>query len=333
VSFKDLYSDSDRILIVGPYPPPLGGISVFIYRLKKYLEYNKFHVEVFDTARNYRIFGFKFIAFFFKIIFNNYQVIHIQSFDLKRVYLLFLVRFFKRFKIYFTNHNATLFDTKNKMLLFSYKKLIPGLDLLILVNDHILEIYKKQKVVLPGKYIIKNTFLPPPVEEEENILRSYPKELFDFLDNHSPVLLSNAFQIILLDNIDLYGLDLCVDLIKNLKVHFHHIGFIFALANAEKNEAYFQKIRSEIADNSLTENFYFLTGQKELWPLFKRSDLFIRATYKDGYGISVDESLYFKCPAIASNVCKRHPDAVLFENRNAEDLFEKSLGILKTKTE
>ena len=331
MNIKDLYSGYNRILIVGPYPPPLGGISVFIYRLKKNLENNKLHIDVFDTSRSYWVFGLKFFVFFFKIVLNKYQVIHVNSFDLKKIIILYLLRYLKRFKIFFTNHNATLFDTKNKIELFFYKKLIPKLDLLILVNDHILDIYKKRGIILPNKLVINNAFLPPPLEEEDMILKSYPDDLFDFLDNHSPVLLSNAFQIILIDNIDLYGLDLSVELVKKLKAHFPKIGFIFALANANKNELYFHKIKTEIANNSLNENFYFLTGQKELWPLFKRSDMFIRATYKDGYGISIDESIYFNCPAIASDVCKRHPAAVVFENRNLDDLFMKSMEILRTK--
>ncbi|MDF9507906.1 glycosyltransferase, partial [Bacillus cereus] len=64
----------------------------------------------------------------------------------------------------------------------------------------------------------------------------------------------------------------------------------------------------------------FLTGQKELWPLFKKSDIMIRPTYSDAYGISIEEAIYFNCRAIASNVCNRPEGTILFENRNINDL-------------
>lgn len=78
-----------------------------------------------------------------------------------------------------------------------------------------------------------------------------------------------------------------------------------------------------ISNLGIESNFYFLTGQKELWPLFKQSDLMIRPTYSDCYGISIAESLYFDSPAIASAVCDRPEGTVLFKNRDTDDLYKK----------
>ena len=77
------------------------------------------------------------------------------------------------------------------------------------------------------------------------------------------------------------------------------------------------------------DRFYFMTGQKEIWPLFKKTDLMIRPTYSDGYGISIAESLYFGCPAIASNVCLRPKGTILFKNRDLDDLATKAMLVLK----
>jgi len=325
----NLYSGYKRILIIGPYPPPLGGISIFIYRLKQVLRDHNFKVDIFDTSKNYIFFGIKYLAFFIKIIFNNYQVIHIQHFDLKKTILLFALRHIKKYKVFYTDHNPFLFENKNKIVCLLNKRLLGKLDLLIVVNDHILDIYNKHGVVLPKNYLIQNAFLPPPIEEENKILNTYPNGLFDFLKEHKPLVIANAFQLRLINNIDLYGFDICVDLVKKLKPYFPQIGFIFALANEKYNDSYLREIQIRINKSFLNENFYFLTGQKELWPLFRRVDLFIRATYKDGYGISIDEALYFKCSVLASNVCKRNNATTLFENRNLDDLFNKSLNILK----
>lgn len=331
MNYIEIYPAGSKILLIGTYPPPLGGVSVFIYRLTKKLRSNNYKVEIFDISKNYFFFGLKYFVFVIKILFNNYQIIHVQHFDLKKMILLYALRRIKKYNIFFTDHNPFLFENKSKIACFLNKRLFGALDLLIVVNQHIIERYLKHGVTLPKKYLVQNAFLPPPLEEENKIIHTYSNDLFDFLKEHKPILLANAFQLSIINDIDLYGLDICVDLVKKLKPYFPKIGFVFALANEKYNDSYLRKTEKKIQECFLSNNIYFLTGQKELWPLFKKADLFIRATYKDGYGISIDEALYFNCPVIASNVCERNQLSILFENRNLDDLFNKSLEILSKK--
>ncbi len=58
------------------------------------------------------------------------------------------------------------------------------------------------------------------------------------------------------------------------------------------------------------------------------ADLMVRPTYRDGYGISVAEALHFGCPAIASDVCRRAKGAIIFKNRDFDDLIEKARRVL-----
>jgi len=122
---------------------------------------------------------------------------------------------------------------------------------------------------------------------------------------------------------------MCIQLTEKLKKDFPDIGFIFVLADEQRNEKYINTMKELSSKLYIENNFYFLTGQKEMWPLFKESDLMVRPTYSDGYGISIAEALYFNSHAIASKVCDRPEGTILFENRNVEDLYEKSLLILK----
>jgi glycosyltransferase involved in cell wall biosynthesis len=62
-------------------------------------------------------------------------------------------------------------------------------------------------------------------------------------------------------------------------------------------------------------------------------DLFIRPTNTDGYGVSIAEVISLNKPAIASNVCKRPEGAILFENRNIEDLFIKTNDVINNYEE
>ena len=121
---------------------------------------------------------------------------------------------------------------------------------------------------------------------------------------------------------------MCIELTAKLKNIYPNLGFIFALANEKVNMEYIDKMHLRIKELNLEENFYFLTGQKELWPIFKKASLMIRPTNTDGYGVSIAEALYFGCPAIASDVCDRPEGTILFKNRNLDDLYDKTKRVL-----
>jgi glycosyltransferase involved in cell wall biosynthesis len=107
-----------------------------------------------------------------------------------------------------------------------------------------------------------------------------------------------------------------------LKDRYPNVGLVFALAEVG-DVAYFEKMKSRIEKLGVEDNFFFLTGQRELWPLFRRADLMVRPTCSDAYGVSVAEALHLGCPAVASDVCQRTPGTLTFANRDAEDFLKK----------
>jgi len=130
---------------------------------------------------------------------------------------------------------------------------------------------------------------------------------------------------------DLYGLDMCIELTAILKEQYPNIGFLFALGSEEYHYDYLKKMKRRIADLKINTHFHFLTGQKQLWPLFKKADLMIRSTNTDGFAVSIAEALYFECPVIASDACFRPEGTILFKNRNLNDLTNCSLSVLKPR--
>lgn len=324
-----LYGDSKKVLLVGTYPPPLGGISVFIYRLTRLLNRNHFNVSVFNTGRKSKIPGIRFLQFIFCIIWEKFDVVHIQNFDLKKVIILLIFKKIKGYSVYFTDHNPFQFDKKSGISMFLFKTLLPRIDCLMLVNNHILENYKNNLNHFPPRVLVSNVFIPPPVEEKNEIIATYPQQLLSFINNHKPILIANAYQLKFVDGVDLYGIDMCIRLTHLLSESFENIGFIFCLADEKTNNKKLQEYYSLIDQLKIKENFFFLTGQKQIWPLFESADLFIRPTFRDGYGLSIDEALYFNCRAVASNACERNQEAVIFKNRDLNDLFQKCLNLLK----
>lgn len=321
MDFIEIYPKNKKILFIGPYPPPLGGVSVHMKRLIEILRKKGHKIHVFDASKKYKLKGANFIKLFQTIYFNSYDIIHIQRFDMRKLLILLLFKYFKKSKIYYTDHNPRLFDNTNKLTNYFKKRYITKLDYLVVVGEHIIDNYKENKVDLPGNVLVMNAFLPPPLEEENEIIQTYSNETKEFIRRHKPIIIANAWQVVFYRGVDLYGLDLCVELTYKLKNKYPEIGFLFALANEKVNIDYVNKIRKEIKDLGIDNNFHFLTGQKELWPLFKKADLCIRPTVTDGDALSIRESLYFNCPVLASDVVRRPKGTILFKSRDADDLY------------
>lgn len=131
--------------------------------------------------------------------------------------------------------------------------------------------------------------------------------------------------------VDLYGIDLCVDLLHRCTEKFPNIGLLFALGDPCAHGDYLGMMQRKLNSLGIDRNFHFMTGQKELWPLFKVADLSVRPTVSDGDAISVRESLYFGCPVIASDAAQRPGETIVFKSRDIDDLYEKVVSILESK--
>lgn len=320
---QDRFKKYDKILIIGLYPPPLGGVSVYIYRLSKSLD----NSQVFDVSKN----GFKkYIDLFTVLCSTKFQAVNIHSFSTTIFFVLMITRLFKNFDLIVTSHNPRLFEKSSKFKALIYRVFFHCIDVLVVVNKHILDDYKNRNLHIPKSIIIEHAFLPPPLDEEDKILATYPESFYDFIKSKTQIITANASRISFYKNTDLYGLDICIELTAKLKNVYPNLGFVFALANEKVNTEYIDKMRLRIKELNLEENFYFLTGQKELWPIFKKASLMIRPTNTDGYSISIAEALYFGCPAIASDVCDRPTGTILFKNRNLDDLYDKTKRVLDT---
>ncbi|VVB60148.1 Uncharacterised protein [uncultured archaeon] len=173
--------------------------------------------------------------------------------------------------------------------------------------------------VLPG-------FLPPPILKKD--LEDIPIEIWNFIKNHHPIISANAYKIVFYNNQDLYGIDMCIDLCKNLKKKYSQIGFIFCLPTIG-DKKYFAKMKTKITQNDIDNNFIFVTEPYQFYPILMESDLFIRPTNTDGDSISIRESIFYKIPSVVSDVIPRPKGPNVFRNRDLNDLTLKVETILE----
>ena len=312
-----------KYYLIGKYPPPLGGVSVYVYRFSKLLKSQGQRVEVIDLSKYSR---HRKILILLKLALSPERAIFYLNGLNFYVMLVLALRPFSG-NIVFHDHSGRAVEDIHGIERTILKLFLRRANECILVGDHLKRYYQQKGYNLPPRTRVQNAFLPPPLEDEPKIWSTYDETTIKFMENHSPLILANAFQIIFYQGVDLYGIDMCLELTAQLKKKYPHIGFLFALAEIG-DQKYFQELNQSIDDLDIRGNFHFVTGQKELWPLFKRADLMIRPTFVDGYGISVTEALYFGCPAVASDVCERAQGTVLFRNRDIKDLLGKVEKVL-----
>jgi hypothetical protein len=125
----------------------------------------------------------------------------------------------------------------------------------IFVGEHILSDYVGYR--LPRDVRIEPAFLPPPLDEEPLIWKTYSEETLQFINSHSPLVVANAFRIAFYQGTDIYGLDMCVNLIQELITIYPKIGLLFALAEVGEEE-YFRVINQKIEKLGIHDNIYFM---------------------------------------------------------------------------
>jgi glycosyltransferase involved in cell wall biosynthesis len=307
-------------LIIGPLPPPLGGISVYLYRLKKSNPGTCFLDESKMGKRDW-------LGLF--LLRKRHFIYHSPS--LRRRLYLFGLCLLTGNSFSLVVHGASLelpYAAGNRITRFVIRRMLHKAKAIHVVNPAIKR-WLIHDVGLPeGKIDVFSSFLPPPEEDEAQILASYDPETKDFIASHFPLIVANAHSLSFHQGTDLYGLDFCIKLVAELKAaHSEGIGLVFALAQTGDG-AYLSRMRDLCDTLGISENVHFLTGQKEVWPLFKSAQLMVRPTFMDGFGISVAEAIHLGCPAVASDVCRRAHGTILFENRNFPDFLAKCLSAL-----
>jgi hypothetical protein len=195
-----------------------------------------------------------------------------------------------------------------------------SVDHLVLIGDATEKSYKTNQIIMPLITTVEAAFLPPDFGQEQAILSTYPEQVKLFVQSHSCILTVNAFQLTLLEKKDLYGIDQSIELLR--MINDKNVGLLIVLGNTG-HELYYQLLRERIAAYGLYDQCLWLIGQKELWPILKCSQIFLRPTLSDAESVSVQEALHFNVPVVASDACIRPASVLTFKTGNVEDFYAK----------
>lgn len=322
------------VALVGIYPPPFGGIAIHVQRLHDQLASRGFRVKVYnlegrgeDATKN--VFLVKDIKRWLPgyLLRSDDRIVHyhMSNWFLR---VCFATSGVLGRKTVISIHNQRLCDTfsrepflKRALIAFGFRRA----SYVICDNDNIRTLIAGMGVC-PDRIGIIPPFIPPVCREDD--VQKVPAYVREFIERHKPVITGNAFQISFYEGVDLYGLDMCVELIARLKEYHPNVGLVFCLPNIG-DPSYYTEIQKRISQKGLEDNVLFITEPlDEVYVLWMRSDVFVRPTCTDGDSLSLREALYFRVPSVSSDAAPRPEGTIVFRNRDMDDFSDKVIDIL-----
>jgi len=319
------------IVQVGAYPPPIGGISIYIKRMKETMDHQGIPNQIWDynaikkTQPNVIHMNFLTVPFHAATR-KDVDLIHYNICGMpSKHYIAFFNRhFFRKRKKIITLHGDSTQLFKKKKNTFQLKTL-NSFDAIICVKQHDKKYLQDHGITTRVEEI--PPFIPPFPNKED--AQKIDPSIFQFIESHQPVIASNASIIAFHKGEDLYGIDMCIEACAQLKKTYPHIGFIFVLPEIG-NLDYYEELCSRIKEKEIEENFLFYHESCEFYPILMKCDVFVRPTNTDGDAVSLREALFFHIPSVASDSVPRPKGTVLFTNRNNKDYYDKLQSTITT---
>lgn len=316
------------IIQAGIYPPPIGGVSMYMKRFKDYMDANNIRNELWDVSSNIknvkgvRNVSIKKLPFeYFKM--GSHDLIHynVSGIFAKNYFAFFNRLLFRKRKKVMTIHGSAegIFDDdKTKMV-----RSMNSYDGVICVKENDSE-YLRSNGVETRIYEIP-AFIPPIFNKRE--ADEIPQEVWNFINEHDYIVSANGFRLNFHNSEDLYGADLCVELCGRLKKSYPNIGFIFSLSGIG-NTDYYNELLKRTKEYGIEDNFLFITQAYQFYPILMKSSLFVRPTNTDGDALSIREAVNFGVPALVSDVVERPKGVYLFKSRDIDDFYTQAKKIL-----
>ena len=324
-----------KLVLIGPFPPPFGGVSIHIKRLAILLNANYEIIEIDESRYNktsiFNLRSFNFIKYFRLI--SKSEMLHIHSGHyIFRFMHFFSSKIFNK-KLIITIHS---YEEKDKSLIEKYidKFIFRNVYRVIFVSEEI-----SQKFKLKNS-LIKNAFLPPDSSEEKPLPISIIRWIEIKRNEGYTICSANASRLDMCDNQDLYGLDLCIEASKKCREENIKIAFVFVLSDT--SGPLDVNLYEELIDQyNLADLFFLHKASTPFISLIRQSDIILRPTNTDGDALTVREGLFFNKKVVASDVVKRPEGTYIFKNRDLFSLvcklnevkndLKKNTAILKDK--
>jgi glycosyltransferase involved in cell wall biosynthesis len=309
-----------KILLVGPYPPPHGGISVHVYELRKRLHMAGIDCRVvnvdphaLESAEYLRIRGgLNLVRILVRYARRGWALhVHINGHNTKSWLIALAAGAAGRFG---PGNVLTLHSGLAPQYLAPHRRasrFLAGVTCglykrLIAVSPEVLDAVLSLGVGADRVQVVPAFMATRPVEREIPQL--------SHLKNRRPLLATTLFFR------PEYGFELLVDAMDQLRPKYPDIAWLVIGSGEEHDRA--EKL---VAQRGLQESMLLLGNvpHEMCLQLISRADIFVRPTLVDGDATSVREALAMGKRVVASDVGHRPAGVVLFRKGDAADLAEK----------
>ena len=313
-----------KVAILGIYPPPLGGVSVHIQRVADQFLQQGNRVYLFTTEQRLRkiCFPVYLMQLLIWILIKRPQYVYYHSsylsYSIADMVLLSLLKPILRYSMTVVDHDCRHLYTRSDRYKRWYSWVLQRKGCTVVCIGNSTWKSYKDNGIKPYSCAIEQAFLPPSVSTAHLIQETYPSSLTTFLRDYTPLMVVSAAHIMLVDGKDVYGLDLCIDMLAGIKERYPDAGLIIGLPQVNDMH-YFHVLKQRMHDKGVAEQIYILHGNKELWPLLKQVDLFVRPTLSDGDSMAVREAMHFNVPVVASDAVERPDEVYSFKSGDFHD--------------
>ncbi|MHA1368701.1 MAG: glycosyltransferase family 4 protein [Promethearchaeota archaeon] len=314
-----------KLAILGPYPPPFGGISIHVQRMLAILEKKNVRFDFFNMTKGslYKKHHYRFyygnpietvantISSMIILLLRRYRVIHIHNaYSLFHRIVAGILGLFNK-PVYLHVHNVSINDAikRGGMKGWLLKKLLRNVNILA-VNR---EIERGARDYTRRKVIRIDAFLPPSYDEKlfERFKKSYNIDRDEY-----DLIISMVGWFTEYNNEDLYGYDLTAKTVRYLKKKGYKV-LVIAGVNGILSKRVHEAFKKALESYNIGENFLMIYGDLgEIWPIYLISHVFIRPTNTDGSPLSIKEAIWVGTPVIASDCVDRIENVRLFPNRD-----------------
>ena len=316
-----------RVLQIGPYPPPHGGVesnlvAIHHFLLKKEISSEVINVTRFRDIRSERIYYPKNLFGLLYLLFRlRYDIVHLHiggQVSLRLLGLSFICCIIPFHKNVLTFHSGGYPSSKEGKSAgrWTLRGIVFRMfDRVICVNEEIVNLFhkfglkpKKTKLICPYSF---------PAKLSQHSLKAVVN---NFFESHNPVLLSVGGLE------PEYDLMIQINVLESILVNHPTAGLVIAGSGSLKDE-----LESYINSKPYSSNILLCGDLAHLDTLLaiQKCDLFLRTSLYDGDSIAVREALHLATPIIATNTVMRPKGVSLIPTNDIDalrDAIEKDLS-------
>ncbi len=317
------------IILIGPYPPLIGGVSTHLFRALPLLIKDGYRASVISVKRtdskDPSVSYIPALLLPFYLFVQPKSIVHFHVDSLSHLLLSAMLKL--RHKTFLTVHNnryPTTMESGSFVTRLKWKCLATFTRIICVNSDT--QTYLAHKLTNIFKDVVP-AFLPPTDIDEDSI-----KEIKKWGSQFKYVLSGYAYRLSFYEDEDLYGIDMMIALVNRMVSEQINVGLIL-LINLEE-DAYLEKLKREIVRLNLQDNINLVDINQgiDAVALWKYSDVYLRPTNTDGNSISVMEALHMGTTVVASDCVERPEGCVLFKNRDADDFGDVVTTSLQSKS-